>query len=244
VITKTTILALALPILSATAALGAGASPAAKTQAATKSNLSSELTDLSSGDKIALPDEKMYIVQDRAQTLGGRFEVSVGAAKNFNSNIYVDSSESNVLLTYHWSDRWFTSAYGSYVNNELTDSGRQAWESDGIYPNTSFVKRRFDATVGFNLLYGKARVTQDAMFYFDQYFALGGGVVDQTDLTEETRSPALVADAGFALWFGNRVTLRLGVKDDFFQEKRPLDTSKVHHVLGYSSVGVLLGGAG
>ena len=147
-------------------------------------------------------------------------------------------------MTYHINDRFYTSLYGSYVNNELTESGQQAWEKDGIYPNAAFVKSRYDGTVGFNLIYGKARVTQDAMFYFDQYVALGGGVVRQSDGAEETQSPAAVADLGFALWFGKRLTFRLGVKDHFFEERRPLDASKVHHVLGYSTVGFLLGGAG
>lgn len=239
-------LAIALPILP----LGTGAMAqsadvkASQPLAATKSTLSQDMEDLASGDKISGGRERMYIVQDRGVGLDGRFEVSVGAAKNFNSNIYLDSTENSLLLTYHFTDRWYTSAYGSYVYNELTKSGQDAWDDDGIYPNAAFIKRRYDATVGFNLIYGKARVTQDTMFYFDQYIALGGGMVEQSDGAETTRTPAGVADVGFALWFGKRLSLRIGVKDHYFEERRPLDTSRVHHVLGYSTIGFMLGGAG
>lgn len=219
-------------------------SEAAALSAATKSTLSQEMDDLGSGDRLAGARERMYVVQDRSVGLGGRFEVSAGAARNFNSNIYLDSYENSLLLTYHANDRFFTSLYGSYVYNELTRSGEAAWEEDGIYPNTAFVKRRYDATLGFNLIYGKARVTRDTMFYFDQYVALGGGLVEQSDGLADTRAPAVVADAGFALWFGPRLSVRLGVKDHYFEERRPLDASRVHHVLGYSTVGFLLGGAG
>lgn len=246
-------LAIALPILPLVALVSGvalaesptlAANKSAQVQAATKSSLSQEMEDLGGGDKLAGARERMYIVQDRSVGLGGRFEVSAGVAKNFNSNIYIDSTENSLLLTYHFSDRWYSSVYGAQVYNELTKSGEDAWEDDGLYPNTAFVKRRYDATVGFNLIYGKARVTQDAMFYFDQYVALGGGMVEQSDGLETLRVPSTVADVGFALWFGRRLSLRLGVKDHYFEEHRPVDTSRVHHVLGYSSIGFMLGGAG
>lgn len=233
-------LSVTIPILPPCAFSQTAVSPAA---AATKSTLAQEMEELTSGDKVASP-ERLYIVQDRTVGLAERFEISVGAAKNFNSNIYINSTETSGLLTYHFNDRWYTSLYGAYVSNDLTKSGQDAWTKDGIYPNTAFVKRRYDGTVGFNLIYGKARVTQDAMFYFDQYVALGGGVVYQDDGQEEVQKPSAVADIGFALWFGKRLTFRLGVKDHYFEEKRPLDASRVHHVLGYSTLGFLLGGAG
>lgn len=233
-------LGFALACVSSSAFAQANANSAA---AATKSSISSEMDDLSSGDKINSP-ERLYIVQERGVGLTGRFEISAGAAKNFNSNIYVSSTETSLLLTYHINDRFYTSLYGAQVSNDLTTSGQKAWENDGIYPNTAFVKRRYDGTVGFNLVYGKARITRDAMFYFDQYLALGGGAVQQSDGLEETTTPSAVADAGLALWFGNRLTFRLGIKDHYFEEHRTLDSSRVHHVLGYSSVGFLLGGAG
>jgi outer membrane beta-barrel protein len=203
--------------------------------------LTAELGTLASD---ALPStaetEKFYVVQDRAVGLANRVEVAVDAARNFNSNIYVRSYEAGVRAIYHASNRWFLDAGISKVYNELTDSGRHAWANDGIYPDTSYVKQRWDVAVGFNAIYGKARMTQDTVFYFDQYVAIGGGQVTQDNSIEQSTTPALTGDVGLAVWLGRKISFRVGAKDYYFMERRVATQSKVNHLLGYGAVGVML----
>jgi hypothetical protein len=100
------------------------------------------------------------------------------------------------------------------------------------------VKTRFDALLGFNLFYGKFRMNMDNVFYFDQYVAIGPGLVT----TQYDSAMAAVADIGFALNFGNNWTARLGAKSDLYNEKLSATKSLAYHLLGHVDIGYLIGG--
>jgi outer membrane beta-barrel protein len=240
------------PVARAEGTTARATTPAAKTKAAgaapatspTVAALVGDLDQLADDSLVgAAPAEKLYVVQDRARPMTNAFEIAVGGGRNLRSSVYVEQTQLDAELVYHWSDRFYTAMSGSKVFNKLTPSGERLWDDEGIYPDTAFVKARYDATMGFNLIYGKARMTRDSVFYFDQYLALGGGVVQQSDGVDETRSPAVVGDVGFALWFGRWTSARIGVNDDSFVERRQLSSGRVHHLVGYSSVGLVLGGS-
>lgn len=187
--------------------------------------------------------ENLYAVQDRLYPLKYGALLSGGMGRNFNTNGLVSSNETFGNLRFYLSDRIFTSFYGSQVNNRLSGPAERLKDDEEVFPDVVFVRRRGDAMLGANLFYGKFRLTMDQTFYFDHYIAVGAGVIDQTNGIEDIRARGAVAETGFAFWFG-RVNFNLGVKDYNFEEQRRLSNGRVHHVIGFSSIGLLLGGKG
>jgi outer membrane beta-barrel protein len=204
-------------------------------------SLTQQLAQLKSDSIDSAPIEKFYVVHDRHVGLAKAFEFGVGMARNFNTSIYVRSTENTLMTAFHFNDRWFAQATGSYIYNELTDSAERINTSAKIFPDTAFATKRADLTLGLNGIYGKARLTRDFMFYFDQYCNLGMGVVEFSNGLETLSSRSYVAELGVAFWFG-RFSLRLGAKDHYFLERRRLGQSRVHHLLGYTTISYLLNG--
>ena len=209
---------------------------------AAQPSLSDEIKTVKLPDAAQSPkSEELYSVQTRLYPLTYGLTLAGGAAKNFNTNGLVNSNEAFGNARFYFSDRIFTSLYGSQVSNKLTGAGERLKDDIEVFPDVTYVKRRMDATIGANLFYGKFRLTMDNTFYFDHYIALGAGLVDSTNGSEDTRSRGGVGETGFAFWFG-RVNFNLGVKDYYFEEQRRLSSGRVHHVIGFSSIGLLLGG--
>ncbi len=217
-----------------------GAEKASKDDASSSKSLSEEMDKLTGGST----SEKFYVVQDRQSGSSGVFDISVGGGINTNSDVNLKSTETIGKLKYHAGDRFFISAAHSQVKNQFNVSATRRIDEDGIYPNVGFVKSRSDLAVGFNLIYGKARLTKDSVFYFDQYIALGGGVVEQSNTRETVKTPVMTGDLGVSFWFGRRVSLGLGAKNYRFKETRIASEGIANHVVGYATVGALLGGAG
>ena len=175
-----------------TVALGADKS-AASSQATRGDNdsLTDQMQQLSGGSS----SEKFYVVHDRRSGNAGVFDISAGAGYNTNSDVNIRSSEQMARINYHATDKVFLSVAGSQVHNQFNLSAQKRMEEDGTFPNVGFVKSRVDLSIGYNLIYGKARVSKDAIFYFDQYVAIGGGVINQTNTREEVKTPAAPAMA-------------------------------------------------
>lgn len=188
--------------------------------------------------------EPLYVIQKPQSGTENVWSFQGGMGKTLDSNIFIDSYENFASLTYHINDRFFAKAFGSRVYNEMTESGSRAWEQDGIFPNTSFITSRWDLNLGFNLVYGKARITRDGVFYFNQYFSAGAGRLDQYNGQEESTDTAFNAEAGFSLWFGQYFTMNLGVKNYNYMEHRILDQKRINHLVGFAAMGFRLGGAG
>lgn len=211
-------------------------------QAVPAEELQSELTDLSRGGFTEAPQEKLYVVQDRHIDLTNSWLVSAGVGTNVNSNIYLDTNETNLTVRYNFNNMFFAQIDGAKVNSELTKSGERIYRNDGIYPDTSFVKSRYGAAAGINLMYGKVRVTKEFVFYFDQFFTLGLGSIEQSNGITTTKTPSITADAGLSFGLGKRASLIVGVRDNYFEEKRRTSSDKIHQMVAYSGIGVSLGG--
>lgn len=211
------------------------------TQIASAAALDGELSDLSKGGFEATNKEKIYVVQDRHVNLTNHVQVNAALGTNVNSNIYLDTRESSLSLRYHFNNTVFMQLDGSRVNNELTESGQKIWERDGIYPDTSFVKSRMGASVGLNAMYGKVRVTKDFMFYFDQFFTLGVGRVVQDNGIKRSSVSAYMGEAGLSIGVGKMASILIGVRDHYFEEQRIASASRIHQIVAYSGVGILLG---
>lgn len=209
-------------------------------------DLQQELKSLQLPENQVLPqlnNEKLYASQSRFVPLALRPELSIGAAKNFNSSSFLISEELNGSLHFYLSDRFFTALYGSYVFSRLSDAGNRLWETNEIFPDICVIKYRADATLGYQPFYGKFRLSMDTVFYFDQYIALGAGFVNSDNGIEQFSGPAAVADIGMSFWFGRHWSARVGVKDYYFRENRRQGTDMVHHILAHFSVGFVFGGS-
>lgn len=182
--------------------------------------------------------ESLYSVQSRLAPLDGRSEVTLTGAKNFTVDSFLVSQQVDLGYRYYLTERWFIGASGSYVFNSLSDSGNRLMTQNTRLPDVAYSKYRADLMAGYNLFYGKFRLTMDQVFYFDQYVALGPGVVVQ-DLGTH---PAAVADVGFVFWFGRNYSFRLGVKDYFFHEDRRLSSGMANNLLGHVDIGYVFGG--
>ena len=163
---------------------------------------------------------------------------------NATGDVNVRSTESIFRAKYHSNNHLFVALSTSQVRNQFNLSAQRRITEDGIYPDVGFVTGRSDLSFGRNFIYGKARITKDAVFFFDQYASIGAGFIEQTDTRTSVVTPALVGDLGVSFWFGGRVSLAVGAKSYLFHETRIASGSNENHVIGYGNLGMLLGGAG
>ncbi|MBY0370736.1 outer membrane beta-barrel domain-containing protein [bacterium] len=182
--------------------------------------------------------EQLYAVQNRYVPLRFRHEFALGGGNNFTPDSFLISTSIDASYRFYLSDRWFVGLSGNYVFNDLTVSGKDADSILARVPDVTVVKYRGDLQLGYNLFYGKFRLSMDQVFYFDQYIALGPGIA----VMDKGRSLAAVADVGLALWFGRNFDLRVGFKDYFFNELRSKTPGWGHNILGYVQAGYLFGG--
>lgn len=181
--------------------------------------------------------EKLYSVQERLNPLAHQSELSLGVGKNLTADAFIDTQEAFAGYRYNLSNQWFLGAGANMVFNSLSGAGQRLREIDQVVPDSTYSKYRFDAHAGLNLFYGKFRVSNEKVFYFDQYLTLGPGLV----MNEVESAPAAVGEVGISLWTANRTSVRVGLKDYLFQEKRILSQGLVNHLVAQISVGILLG---
>jgi outer membrane beta-barrel protein len=205
--------------------------------------LEDQLQSLKIPDNLApasISNEQLYSVQSRYTPLKGRVEITLGGAHHLDGNGFFNSSELQFHTRYHFSNRWNLNLGGSYVTNSLTSSGKNLLLKEGLFPDAAYVKYRADLLLGFNVFYGKFRLSEKQVFYFDQYIALGTGYI----VGDRGGAPAISADLGFAFWLGKGTSLRLGVKNYAFYEQRLLSRSLTNQIIGHVDFGVLLGDGG
>lgn len=214
-------------------------SPAAVASSSSRS-LADQVEQLSGGST----GEKFYVVHSQRSGNVGVYDLAVGAGVNTTGDVNIQSTDTMIRAKYHANNHMFVSLAASQVKNQFNASAQRRISEDQIFPDVGFVTSRSDLSFGYNLIYGKARLTKDAVFYFDQYVALGAGLIDQTDTRNSVVTPAMVADLGISFWFGGRVSLAVGAKTYRFQETRIASRGTANHVIGYGNLGMLLGGAG
>lgn len=179
--------------------------------------------------------EDLYAVQPRATPLAGRWEALLGVGQNFTGSGFLTTRQVNVEAQYHFDNRWAVAGAYSWVNNEFSSSAKSLRQAEGMYPDIDYAIRRMEARAQFNLFYGKFRFSKRQAMSFDQYVGLGPAM-------QELRSGStvgLVADVGFAFWFGSRVSVHVGAKDYYYKENRTLSQGYGHNVHGYLQTGIL-----
>lgn len=213
--------------------------------AAEDPNLDQQLEELSTPTNELPPTvtkEKLYSVQSRYVPLRHRHEFTLGGGKNFNTDSFITSNNLDLGYRFYLTDRWYLNLNGSYVFNDWSN-GANRLISEGAATNSTladvaFARYRADLLVGYNLFYGKFRVSMDQVFYFDQYVALGPGYVDMV----LGNQAAAVAELGIVFWFGKSASLRFGLKDYFVKEIRTKSTGWAHNMIGGLQVGYVFGG--
>jgi hypothetical protein len=50
------------------------------------------------------------------------------------------------------------------------------------------------------------------------------------------------ADTGFSFWLGKKMSLRTGLKNEFYQQQKINGPENVHNAMGYLEFGYLFGG--
>lgn len=223
-------------------AMGADA-PVATTEtpavAAEPESLDMELQKLATDTYQApagLSPENLYAVQYRHNPLRHRHEFFLGGAKNFTPDGYTVSNQFDAAYRFYLNDKWFLGLSGSYVVNELSSSGERLLTQEGILPDATFTKFRGDLALGYNLFYGKFRISTDQVFYFDNYVSIGPGLVRY----ELNSQPAIVGDIGIVGWFGKHFSVRVGLKDYFVKEVRRKTQGMTHNLIGHLDLGYLL----
>ncbi len=183
--------------------------------------------------------EKLYSVQSRFNPLSKKVEFSLNSGQDFTNSSFLNSQQIGAGIRYHFNDRWSLGVSAATVFNALTVTAQQMISQNGIVPDVAYAKSKVDASVAFNTVYGKFRVSMDQVFYLDQYIALGVGQVAMD------RNSAMMGtlDLGFAFWFGRSGVVRLGVKDYIYKETRLLSTAMTQHWVGHVDLGYMLGGA-
>ena len=203
-------------------------------------SLDSQLQDLrlpQDQAPVGVTREKLYSSQSRFSDLSHRFELDFGGAKNLNANSSLSMSQLDGTVRFHLSNRWDLAMSGSYGFNSFTDTAQRLMQSEGILPDAAIVKWRTDLLVGYNLFYGKFRASMDQVFYFDQYIAIGPGLVQ----TQYQMATAGVADVGFAFWFGRHWAARMGAKSDIYNEQKAKSSDLAYHLLGHLDIGYVIG---
>lgn len=183
--------------------------------------------------------EKLYAVQGRYSPLKNRSEVSVGGGYNFAGSGYLSMSQLQAAYRFHLSDRWSLGLFGSYNFNKLNESGKNLLAQNQLLPDVAYEKWRGSMLLGFNTFYGKIRFAMDSVTYFDQYVAVGPGIVAMNT----GNSAAGVVDVGFAFWLGRGGSVRFGVQNEFFSEKRTQSTVFRNDAVAHLDLGLVFGGA-
>ncbi|MCC6277117.1 MAG: outer membrane beta-barrel domain-containing protein [Oligoflexia bacterium] len=177
--------------------------------------------------------ESLYVVQDRYLPLKNRSEITVGAGINLTGDSYLKTTQVELGYRFHLNNRWSIGANYAFVGNSFTDTANELIANEGIAPDVAFAKSRMDLLLNFNAFYGKFRLTMDRVLYFDQYVAIGPGLMEMNS----GNTPAGVADVGFVFWVEKLGSVRVGLKDYIYQEKRLKGESITQNLHAHLDIG-------
>jgi len=187
---------------------------------------------------VSTANDKLYSIQSRLSPLTNRHELGFIGGKNLNQDGTVDSTQWGGLYRYHINGKWGLGLNHFRMNNELSAAGKKLVNQQNVIPDRDYIKSQTDLVGEYNLFYGKMRLDLDQVVYFDQFWNAGVG---QIELGRGTAT-AMIIDAGFAFWMGKMMSARIGLKNDFYKEQNLNGDTNVHNMIGYLSLGVLLGG--
>ncbi len=188
---------------------------------------------------VSTVNDKLYSIQARLSPLNNRHELGFIGGKNLNQDGSIDSTQWGGLYRYHINGKWGIGLNHFRMNNELSTAGKKLVNEQNVVPDRDYIKSQTDLVGEYNLFYGKMRLDLDQVVYFDQFWNFGVGQVE----LGRGNATAMVIDAGFAFWMGKMMSARIGLKNDFYKEENLKGDNNVHNMVGYLSLGVLLGGS-
>ncbi len=189
---------------------------------------------------LGVNQDKLFSIQDRYTPLKNRHEFSLSGANNFTPDSLIVSRQMALTYRYHLTHRWGLALQGAKSFNALSDAGSSLLKRESLLPKVDYLKASADLSAEYHVFYGKFRLSSDQVLYFDQYFALGGGVAS----LESGTHLAGVADVGLAFWLGQTMTFRFGFRNHLYSEVRASGSALSYNLLGHIDIGVLLGGGG
>jgi len=185
-----------------------------------------------------ISNEKLYAVQDRYVPLKMRLEIGPFVGQNFTSEGHLTTQVAGAWIQFHFTDKWGLQFTGTRASNQLNSSGKKLLEDRALIPDVDFLKYQMDLGLTFNTFYGKFRLVSDTVMYFDQYLLLGTGV----SFLNNGPSPMLVGDAGFAFWPTKSFGVRVGLREQVYNENREGSKVKNFSMIGHLDISYLFGG--
>lgn len=208
---------------------------------AQETDLTKKLDDLRVPDDQISPmvtQDKLYLVNKRYSSLVNRHEVSFSGGKNYSAPSHIDNQFTSMLYRYHINSTFQLGLRYNTYYNDLTAAGKQLFEDEKIFPDTDFALKSTSAFFGFNTFYGKMRLSQKSVVYFDQYINLGYGEID---LAKNGLQKIVNVDAGFSFWLGKHMSARLGINNEFYTQRKATGLANVHNTMAYVELGYLFG---
>ena len=185
-----------------------------------------------------ISQDKIFVLNTRYSSLTNRHEASLSGGNNFTAPSHMESRSAGLTYRYHINPKWSVGLRHTEYYNDLNKSGKTLLSQKSLIPDSDFAKSSNEIFGGYNLFYGKMRMTQKTVIYFDQYVALGAGKID---LASGSTNMGLL-DLGVAFWIGNHMSARIGVKNEFYQQTLiDGDQATVHNANGYVEFGYLFG---
>ncbi len=190
-------------------------------------------------DKVTpiLSDDKLYVVNTRYSSLINRHEIGLMGANNFTSDSHLTTQNVSGTYRYHINGKWGLGLRYSRYTNKLTSAGEKLFSDKKILPDTDYALNSKEIFVNYNTVYGKLRLTEDSVVYFDQYASLGAGKIKLASGEKNIYS----LDLGFSFWLGQHGSSRLGIKNEFYKQQQLSGARNVHNVVGYLELGYLFG---
>lgn len=191
-------------------------------------------------DKVSpmISEDKLHIVNTRYSSLVNRHEISLSGANNLTSVSHIDNTAVSGLYRYHINSRFSLGLRHNEYYNELTPAGEKLYKEEKILPDTDFALKSTSAFFGVNTFYGKMRLTQNTIVYFDQYVNIGYGDIE---LARNGNQKLLNLDLGFVFWGGKHVSSRIGLNNEFYTQRKVDGLTNVHNMMGYIEFGYLFG---
>lgn len=197
-------------------------------------------------DELHIPDDKvtpvlskqeLFIVNTRYSSLVNRHEFTLQGSHNLTADSHLDVKQSALSYRYHLNSKWsFGLRYNRYTN-ELTNAGKRLLDDQKIVPDQDFAFNSQEIFATYNTIYGKLRWSQNTVVYFDQYISLGAG---QIELASGKTNHGLV-DLGLVFWLGKHGSMRVGIKNEFYNQQQLSGERFMHNGMGYLEIGYLFG---
>jgi outer membrane beta-barrel protein len=191
-------------------------------------------------DKVTpvLEKEKLKVVNKRYSSLTNRHEVEWYGGNNFNADSHMVTRQQGLSYRYHLNQKWsFGYRYTQYYN-ELSAAGEQLFKDKNILPDKDYAVKSTDIFVNYNTTYGKLRISDSRVVYFDQYIALGYGDISLAN----SNTNFTMIDLGLAFWLGKNFSSRVGLKNELYEQEQQGGSQTKHNAMGYISFGYLFGG--